>query len=166
MVTETAVRASARVGLSQGYFAIVDESDLDLLAGHKWFALFPDRRNPRVYAAAKIGGRNVMMHRFLVGASAGSDVDHRDGDGLNNRRSNLRECSRSENQMNQRPRGGTSRFKGVYLHARSGKWAVKIKRDGKFYWLGYHADEEVAARKYDEAARRIFGEFACLNFPG
>jgi len=104
------------------------------------------------------------MHRFIVGCAEGLQVDHIDGNGLNNLRENLRICSNNQNQYNQRPRtNGSSRFKGVSWHKNEKVWQATIKFNGRQTWLGQFNSEERAAMAYNEAARRMFGEFALLN---
>jgi hypothetical protein len=92
--------------------------------------------------------------------------DHRDGDGLNNTRANLRSATRSQNAMNRRKQKGTSsRFKGVSWNKREQKWKVKIMFNCRVINLGSFDSEKAAARTYDAAAKKYFGEFAKLNFP-
>jgi hypothetical protein len=92
--------------------------------------------------------------------------DHKDGNGLNNTRSNLRPCTQGQNNMNQRKRkNATSRFKGVTWSAADEKWKACITANHVQHHLGYFCDEEEAARAYDKAARSLHGEFARLNFP-
>jgi hypothetical protein len=130
---------------------------------HKW-CLHESRAGKR-YAQAnlKTGGvwRRVLLHRFLAGND--SLVDHRDGNGLNNTRDNLRPATRGQNQHNSGPRSG--RYKGVTWHKGARKWLAQIMCDRKYRYLGLHAAEEDAARAYDRAARELHGEFARLNFP-
>jgi hypothetical protein len=97
-----------------------------------------------------------------MNAPTGIEVDHRNHNGLDNRRSNLRLATGHQNQGNRRPQGGSPRFKGVYL-SRS-KWVAQIRFGGSKRYLGRFTVEEDAARAYDAAARLIFGEFACTNF--
>jgi hypothetical protein len=106
------------------------------------------------------------MHRVLLNAPAGLVVDHRDCNGLNNRKSNLRLCTHQENSYNQRPRlGGTSRFRGVCWHKAKNKYIALIQKEGKRYFLGLFGDEIEAAVVYDIKAMELFGEFAYFNFP-
>lgn len=96
-------------------------------------------------------------------------IDHKNGNGLDNRRSNLRFCTNAQNQHNQRKWGSrsgkplSSRYKGVSWHRR-GHWRAKIQAQGKRRYLGQFQSEEAAARAYDRAARELHGEFAVLNF--
>lgn len=95
----------------------------------------------------------------------GKGIDHRDGNGCNNRRSNLRFATKSENGMNQRKRENTSSiYKGVYFHKPSGKWLAHIMINGKSIHLGYFVDEIDAAKAYDAKAIVLFKEFTNLNF--
>ncbi len=92
-------------------------------------------------------------------------VDHRNHDGLDNRRENLRPCTRKENQRNQKiQHGKASKFKGVFRDCPD-KWTSLITVNGRKIRLGNFALEEDAAKAYDKAAQQHFGEFACLNFP-
>lgn len=165
------------IKLTQGKVALVDDADnLWLTEQYKWWAdLIRDtwyargrgwRREPETGLYVKVD--QVLMHREIRGAEATEvHVDHRDGDGLNNQRSNLRLVTNAENHMNMKPQeGGTSRFKGVYWNKGKGKWQAQISLNGTRTSLGRYDTEEQAAAAYDEAATTHFGEFARLNFPG
>ncbi len=156
--------STVEVNLSQGYVAIVDVEDAHVLA-YKWSA----RRSGRtVYAhrtVRRADGRRTSqtLHQFLTGYAI---TDHINGDGLDNRRSNLREATVSENGHNRRrDSDGQSGFKGVSWHARSGKWQALIRANGPQRFLGYFATAGEAARAYDAAARELHGSFATVNFP-
>ena len=106
------------------------------------------------------------MHRAILNAPKGLLVDHIDGNGLNNRKSNLRLCTFAQNAHNSRPRrNSSSRYKGVCWHKLKKKWTVSIYKGGKRTYLGYYDDEIEAALAYDRKAEELFGEFAYLNFP-
>lgn len=126
-------------------------------------------KSGKMYAQTnlKVGGKwkRVLLHRYLLGDGAPPVIDHKDGNGLNCTRENLRPASRSQNQHNSGPRGGTSRFKGVSWSKVMRKWHAQITKDRAYHDLGYFEDEAVAARAYDAAAKELHGEFAYQNFP-
>jgi len=153
-------------------FVHVDDADLEWLSRWKWCA---GSFAGKVYATrtekcANGGKASVLMHRQILGMVAhdGRVCDHKDGDRLNNRRGNLRECTHSQNHANKkktaRPRD-QSQFKGVSFHRHSGLWHGRIQINKKQISLGYFKNEVETARAYDAAARQHFGEFARLNFP-
>ena len=110
--------------------------------------------------------RDLRLHRLVLCARAGDIVDHIDGDGLNCVRHNLRFVTTAQNCHNRTGAiSASSRFKGVSLHRRSGKWQSQIKSGDKQRYLGLFADEADAARAYDAAALDLFGGYAALNFP-
>jgi AP2 domain/HNH endonuclease len=150
-----------QIPLSQGKFAIVDDADFEQLSQHKWNA----QRNGHTFYAFRTGKRTIYLHRQLMGALPGQQVDHRDTDGLNNQRDNLRLCSAGENRRNMRKTRGSSKFKGVSWDKVKAKWTAIIYRDYKKHPLGRFDNEEDAARAYDAKAKELFGEFARLNFP-
>jgi len=148
------------IQLTQGFSTVVDDEDFDRLNQFKWCAAV---REHVVYAARWTPEGGVLMHREILGPDRALEVDHRDGDGLNNRRCNLRPSSRSQNQANSRKReGSASKFKGVSRY-KSG-WRARIGRDGGDF-LGCFKSETDAALAYDQAARARWGDFARLNFP-
>jgi len=149
-----------RIPLTQGLFATVDAADYKKVSEHKWSVC---RQGYKVYAKARISGRIVLMHRFLLRPRRGYQVDHIDGNGLNNCRSNLRRCTPGQNQANRGPRGGSSRFVGVYR--RGDRWRAGIGYRGRWYTLGTYADEVEAAKARDRKAVELHGPYAYLNFP-
>ena len=159
-----------RIALLRGYFTIIDLADYELASRFKWTARVHQREDGlarNIYAIYRTHeGEIVSLHRFLLGVVAQPDilVDHKDGDGLNNRRSNLRVCQYHQNSANQRLAvNNTSGFKGVSWDKQSGKWKAYIGVKGKLYNLGRFADIRDAARTYNAAAIERFGEFANLN---
>jgi hypothetical protein len=120
-------------------------------------------RLPRAEARRKGIDRTLNLHRFVLGAKKGQYVDHKDGNGLNCTRENLRLCSQSQNNANNKFRLGRSGFRGVQKS--HSKWAAGICVNKKSHYLGVFDTPEDAARVYDDAAVLHFGEFARLNFP-
>jgi len=106
------------------------------------------------------------MHRFIMDPPEGMVVDHRNGNRLDNRRSNLRVCTQKQNTHNSRPKGKSSRFKGVCYDKARGQWMAPVRSpDGKDIHTGRFDDEVEAAKAHDRLARELHGEFAYLNFP-
>jgi hypothetical protein len=158
--------------LTKGQVALVDEADFDWLNQWSWHA----RGISRTWYAGRVvrtspgrrGSRvTIYMHRLILGVGPGEEVDHRDGNGLNNRRGNLRVCSHGQNTMNsQKARSKTSQFKGVHWSRSSKTWVVSIRKRSGPRHIKYFKSEVEAAKEYDRVARVWFGEFARLNFPG
>lgn len=154
------------IQLTQGKVALVDDADYAELSKYKWCAW---RIGGNWYSKRGIGTRKsftqVYMHRVIMGALPGQQVDHINGDGLDNRRCNLRIATMAQNQANRRKSPGTSSaYKGVTLDTKKGGWIAYIKVRQKRIHLGHFADEVDAARAYDAAALKYFGEFARPNF--
>ena len=152
-----------KIPLTQDKQAIIDDADYELISQYKWYA-YKDYNT--WYARTNIYGngeqKTVLMHRLLCGSMCdGKQIDHKNHNGLDNRRSNIRVCSQNDNQHNQRPRLGVSKYKGVGINY--GKWHARIRNNGKYINLGRFDTEEDAAKAYNEAALKYFGEFACLN---
>lgn len=148
-----------------GRVALVDDEDYDLVMQYRWHVLEYRRQDGRIdgpYAQTKTrrDGREVgiSMHKLITGWSM---TDHRNGDGLDNQRSNLRPATKAQNSHNQRPQAGkSSRYKGVCWNRKAKKWVAGIRVRGKYRYLGAFASEEDAARAYTEAALAIQGEYA------
>lgn len=150
------------IALTKGYYATVDAADFERLNKYKWTALVT---GSKVYAVRNEKGKTILMHRQILNAPPDKVVDHIDGTGLNNRRLNLRLCTKQQNLYNSRPRAARSQYKGVRYEKRAGKWIAEITHKGKRYHLGSFDDEIAAAKAYDRKARRLFGPYARLNFP-
>lgn len=150
-----------KVPLTQGKIALVDEADLPQIEQHRWCAVFMEKW----YAATKVNRKLVLMHRYLMGLPS-CKVDHKDGNGLNNQRHNLRLATDQQSAANRRKlhHNTTSRYKGVVWDAQRQAWRARIMVNRKLRHLGRFRSEEEAARAYDQAAREIFGEYASLNF--
>jgi hypothetical protein len=153
--------------LSQGKIAVVDDEDFDLISSYKFKlreskssgfyvdCYFRDSNNKRKY---------VPMHRIIMEAEKEQNVDHKNGNGLDNRRENLRFCTDSQNAMNRTRIVGKSSYKGIYWNTASKGWYSRIYVNKKRINLGTYKDEVEAAKAYDKAAIKHFGEFAKTNF--
>lgn len=153
-------RAALSLPLPCGRATLIDCGDLDVVRRYvNWFAYRP---KGVWYVAAKEARTRgtVIMHRLIMGDPTGTDVDHINGDGLDNRRSNLRACTHQQNTWNARPRGGRA-FKGTVFG--SGRWRAGISPNGRRIYLGGYDTQEDAAAAYNVAAARLYGEFAWLN---
>jgi hypothetical protein len=151
--------------LSKGRFALVDYEDMEMLSGFVWH-LAADGSAAANVGSGRATARGAYMHRMIMLPDPGHEVDHANGDKLDNRRYNLRVCSRKENCRNVRcGTANTSGYKGVSWNKQAGKWRAFIKTNKRQRFLGHFADEAAAACAYDEAAREMFGDFARLNFP-
>jgi hypothetical protein len=162
------------IRLTRGKVALVDDADFASLNRWNWQA---DQHQHTWYARhtcrGRMGSGSVFMHNLIMGNGPGEFCDHRDGNGLNNQRENLRPATNRQNQQNQihKRQGASSRFKGVSWRQDAGKWAARIRAkpvlfgDAGIISLGHFRNEEDAARAYDAAARKYFGEFAACNFP-
>ena len=156
-VTQPSDQSYRFIALTQNQIAVVDAEDFERVSQFNWYAQYDPTRHG-FYAARWSQGKQIGMHAFITGHRM---TDHRDGDGLNNRRSNLRACDSSTNNRNRGKHcASSSRYKGVTWHKRIKKWNANIRFNRKLIHLGYFTKEEEAATAYREAAVRLFGEFA------
>lgn len=158
------VTAVVFIPLTRGKVAVIDFDDFEKVRPFSWQAA---KNGHRWYARAARGGKTIYMHRHLLGLSGKTRPDHKDGNGLNNRRRNLRVCSPAQNaQAFQKKRSGTtSQYRGVFWDRHNAHWGARIEKNYKKYFLGCFSKEMDAARAYDAKARELFGEFASPNFP-
>lgn len=148
------------IPLTKGKFAKVDDADFELLSKYKWYFVLKKPTARTGYAVHDFNKRHVSMHRFLLNPPKEMDVDHINRDGLDNRRSNIRICTRSFNMANIAARG---RYKGVEKVKKYDKWFARIRLNGKRKYIGIFNTPEDAARAYNEVAKDFYGEFALLN---
>ena len=154
--------------LTKGQVALVDDGDFEWLNQWKWFA----KKDMHTHYAGRTdyanGKRLVLMHRLILGLSDPEiKGEHRDNNGLNNQRSNLRTATQAQNASNVWSyRNSTSGYLGVSLNTGRGKnWRVQIKKHGVVRHLGYYDNEIEAAKQYDKASIELHGEFGKVNFP-
>ena len=154
-----------RISLTKGKYALVDDADYEWLNQFKWCA----KTTPyTTYAIRYVGGwknqKCVWMHRMIMDAPEGMDIDHRNRNGLANWSDNLRIATRSQNNQNSLSQNMcTSKFKGVSWFRRDKKWRAYIVVKRRQIHLGYFESEHKAAKAYNKAAKELFGEFARLN---
>lgn len=141
------------IPLTRGLVAVIDAADWPLIASRKWSAV---KSKNTFYAQSGLG----MMHRVILGLKpSDADVDHKDGNGLNNRRDNLRVATNSQNMANRRCFNSNG-FKGIQKINNGYAAYIGAKRK----YLGFFKTPQEAARAYDRAAVELYGEFANLNF--
>lgn len=141
------------VQLNRGFVALVDDEDFDKVSALKWY-------ESSGYGWHKGRKMYTSMHRFIMQAEKGVEVDHVDGNRLNNQRSNLRLCTPSQNRCNTLRKVGVSEYKGVSFDKVNQKWRAKIKVQGKHYSIGRYTTELEARDAYIAKAKELHGEFA------
>lgn len=157
------------IRLTKGKVALVDDRDFEELSEYKWH-YHGDGDGLKFYAARnkriENGRYKIRMHSQIMGLEKGSklQVDHVDGNTLNNCRSNLRVVTNQQNQRNTKKHiKKSSEYKGIYYNRERQKWYARIMVDSKYIWLGSFLCELEAAKAYNEAATKHFGEYANLN---
>jgi len=156
------------IKLTQGKVALVDDEDFEKLNQFKWYT----RKCGNVFYAARMSETNLgyriilPMHRVVMNTPKDMKTDHIDHNGLNNQKSNLRICTNIQNVYNKRPQiNSSSKYRGVSFIKSSSKkkWRAAIKHNGKDYHLGCFEYEIDAAKAYNIAANKFWGEFAYMN---
>lgn len=153
------------INITQGYKVIVDDEDYEHLNQWHWqIAKQGEYASRRFWNRETKTYKTITMHRYIMNIPKGKDVDHINGNGLDNRRSNLRLATRSENIRNSfKQSNNTSGFKGVTWHKHIKKWQAQGYINYKHKFLGYFKTKEEAALAYNEFAKKCYGEFARLN---
>lgn len=155
-----------QIPLNKDKFAIIDAADYEWLNQWKWIT---QQNKKTIFYATRTrwngsGLTTIRMHRLILGVGKGEQVDHINGDGLDNRRCNLRVCSQQENTFNKRKsENKSSKYKGVSWKKQAKKWVARITINRKLTNLGYFNTQESAAHAYNEMAMKYYGEYAKLN---
>ncbi len=151
------------ISVNPNHYAIIDDSDALTVLRHKWHYV-NGYATTAIYRPETQSQQTLSMHRMIMGSPTGLEVDHINGDRLDNRRENLRVCSHANNASSKR-RGlnNTSRYKGVAWVKSRAKWMAYIQPKGRLINLGYYKNRHDAALAYNRAAQKWFGEYAMLN---
>lgn len=155
------LRLSGKYGI--GKFALVDNEFYSQLLKHTWRV----SKQGYVVSEQRVAGKKISLrlHRFIMNnALKTQDIDHSNHNKLDNRKVNLRICTRSQNQANRlKQQGTTSKYKGVSWHKRAKKWVARIKKHGVLIYLGSFNSEKAASKEYNKFAKLLFQEFAHTN---
>ena len=153
------------IQLNHGQVALVDDEDYQELLKYHWSTCLNKRGN--YITSAYINKKNTLMHRLIMNPPDGMCVDHKNHNTLDNQRSNLRICTKTQNDYNRR-KDNRVKYKGIMLcvdKKRTKPYRARIMVNKKFRYSVYCASDLEAAIEYDKLATFYFGEFACLNFP-
>jgi hypothetical protein len=155
--------------LTTGERTLVSDEDFEYLIQWEWCPNYHKNITYAMRSDYSTGSRKAIIIHRVIATRMGLDItdkeiDHKDRDGLNNQRSNIRTCNKSQNQQNASKRvDNCSGYRGVRFDRRSNRWAAQIRFQTHAHHLGYFDNEEKAALAYNAAAIRFFGEFAVLN---
>ena len=149
------------IKLTQGKITKVDDDTYLWASKFNWCVNF---MSGGYYVIRSVGRTHIRLHREIIGAKKGEIVDHINGNTLDNRKENLRICTHKNNMQNQKtPKNNKSEYKGVYWVKENKNWRARIQVNGKKVSLGCYKNKEDAAKAYNEAAIKYFGEFARIN---
>jgi len=156
------------IKLTQGKVALVDDEDFDrVMNAGKWYVLKSNITYYAVKNTPRINGKQkkISLHTFILGTPEdGYEIDHKDNNGLNCIKDNLRFVTHQQNIMNKsKTKNCTSIYKGVYYYKRDNTWRAHININEKHFYLGAYEDEKLAACAYNAKALELFGEYASLN---
>lgn len=159
--------AVAQIPVGSNHFALIDAGDFDRVSRHRW-ALKRGKAGV-LYARTDQRGTNKLgqvcyLHQMVIPTGRGYMVDHRNSDGLDNRKENLRRCTVGENNCHRRSLRGLS-GKGFYFDKKLNCYRTQIRIQGRRIHVGLFKDSISAAQAYDDAAKKFHGEFVQLNFP-
>lgn len=150
-----------KISTQNGFDILIDDEDYDLIRSFKWWAV-KDKNTWYARTNHPDGGKSLDMHHLILPGESDTVVDHINGNGLDNRRTNLRRVTRSINCQKRVVRNELG-LKGV--HIQGDRYRARITKEGKRFNLGMYETPEEAARAYDDAAIELFGEHAALNYP-
>lgn len=146
---------------SNKLYTMIDEDDLEKISSYKWHLNICDKT--KKYVSSTKNGKTFLMHRVILNAKKDEYIDHINGNGLDNRKENLRICTNQQNSFNSRLRkNNTSGYKGVEKDKKTGKWRSYINFNKKIH-LGQYLTKKEAALVYNNKAKELFGEFAFIN---
>jgi hypothetical protein len=147
-----------KIKLTQNKFALVDDEDYEKLNQYSWYA----EKGRYTYYAARTDKlkKKIRIHRFIMNPTSNLQIDHINGNGLDNRKENLRICTHQQNQYNKKlSKNNSSGIKGVHWDKSRNKWRAKIKINNKEKYLGRFKDRIEAKEVYTKFAKQYFGEF-------
>jgi hypothetical protein len=151
-----------KLPLSKNKYALVDDEDYPKVSKHKWFVIQRGKSEHACRTVIENGNkRTEYLHRALLNPNSNEVVDHINGNGLDNQKANLRLCTKQQNSWNSdKNTKNVSGYKGVSFEKTTGKWRVRIRKDGKSYSYGLYEQAEEASKVYLEKAQELFGQYA------
>ena len=154
-------KGQVQVQFVKGTVVLLSEQDFAMFKKYTWHI---ERARHTCYLRTRIGRRWPRFHQLILRRGPGKVIDHIDGNGLNNARSNLRVCSRAQNQQGAARARKWSEYVGVSFHKARNKWTASIQFRGKKHYLGVYDSQRAAALAYDVKADQLYGRYAKKNF--